>query len=200
MKKFEIVVAIVIVISVVLRLLDIPGSFPVMLISLSILSMLYYPFGFLLLNDIPLKGIFKKESYNGKSTLRIVFSVLAGLALSVTVIGLLFKIEFYPGARFMLELGSLGLFVAVIISIIKYRKNRDLFYSSMVKRAVIIGGLALFLLVLPNSILVDLRYPNDPEYAKALTNSLDNPSNKELREIEHLERQKMYQKWDEDAE
>ena len=196
MKKTEIGVVIIALISVVLGFLNVPYTHVVKVLSIGVLAMLYYPFGFLLLNGISIGSVFKKESYKGKSALRIIGSAIAGVIYSIGVIGFLFKIQFYPGASVILYAGSIGLLLVLITSTLKFMKGKDLFYLRMIKRTLVIGFVVLVVGVVPYETLVGWRYPNASEYSEALINSLENPGNMELMEIEQREREAYYQKRD----
>ena len=197
MKKTEIGLAIIAFVSVVLGFAQVPSAFPVTMLSVGVLAMLYYPFGLLLLNDISLTRVFKKESYQGISILRLIGSGVAGVIFSINVIGFLFKVQFYPGATLMLETGSIGLVIVLAISGFKWMKGKNPFYLEMIKRTVIIGVIALIVGAMPYRTLVGWRLPDNPEYAEALINALENPGNMQLREIEQQERKKYYQREDE---
>ncbi|MBK8807421.1 MAG: hypothetical protein IPO21_12565 [Bacteroidales bacterium] len=96
MKKGEIIIAGLSIIALGLNLLFIQGGGILTVLTLLTLSMLYMYFSFALFNNIELRKIFKKDSYKGISSNRIFGAVGAGLALSMTTIGLLFKFQSWP--------------------------------------------------------------------------------------------------------
>ena len=194
MKKAEIIIATLSFIAIGLNLLFIPGSSVLTTLSLLTLSMFYCYFSFALFNNIRLRNVFKKEAYKITTTSRIIGAVGTGFALSLAIVGILFKFQFWPGADFNLLAGLCGLMIITVFGLIKYSKNKSEFYKRIFKRIVLIGGLGLVLLLIPKTSWVDIKYRNNPEYAAALKKAMADPNNKELWEKEELERKKMYDK------
>ncbi len=105
MKKAELILIAITIVGCILHLLNIGGgSFFTTIFSL-ILSLLYFPLGIFLFNDVKLSRIGKKESYNGLNVFKQVSFVLIGMALQVLVLGILFKVMFWPGANIMSVMG-----------------------------------------------------------------------------------------------
>jgi hypothetical protein len=194
MKKGEIIIATLYIIALVLNLLLIPGGVVLTVLTLSTLStlsVLYMYLSFALFNGIRLRKIFKKDSYKGISAMRIVGAVGTGLALSMTTIGLLFKIQSWPGASFILGTGLVGLLIVTIIGTIKYLKNKSEFYTRIFKRIAVFGALGLILMLIPKTTWVEIKYRNHSAYVDALEKALADPDNKELWNRVEEERQNM---------
>ena len=191
MKKGEIIIATLSLIALGLNLLLIPGGGVLTVLTLSTLSMLYMNLSFALFNGIRLRNIFKKDSYKGISTMRIIGAVGTGLALSMTIIGLLFKFQSWPGASLNLGAGLVGLLIATVIGTIKYFRNKSDFYTKIFKRIAVFGGLGLILMLIPKTTWVEIKYRNQPTYVDALKKAMAAPDNKELWDKVEVERQKM---------
>ena len=191
MKKSEIVLAILSVIALVLNLLLIPCSEILTCLSLLGLAIIYHYLGFALFNNIKLKNVFKKDSYKGITKFRILGAIGAGFSLSMTVIGIMFKFQSFPGASFMLIGGLIGLLIVTIIGIIRYSKNKSDYYTKIFKRVAIIGGIGLVLILMPKSALSEFKYRNHPDYLKAVKEAVANPENEELWGKVNEERQKI---------
>jgi hypothetical protein len=191
MKKAEIIIATLSIIALGLNLLLIPGGGVLTVLTLSTLSILYMYLSFALFNDIRLRNIFKKDSYTGVSTKRIVGAVGTGFALSALTVGLVFKFQSWPGADFHLGAGLLGLLIVTVIGLIKYSKNKSDFYPRIFKRVAIFGGLGLILMLTPKTSWVELKYRNHPEYVGALKKAMADPDNKVLWDNVETERKKM---------
>lgn len=192
MKKGELILIAIALVALLLNILLIPGGGVLTVLSLSSLSMIYFYFGFALFNDIPLRKVFKKESYKEVSSARTVGAVGAGMALSMTIIGIMFKFQAWPGSELNLLVGLLGLVVVLIVGLIKCSKNKSEYYTRIFKRAAIFGGLGLILILTPRTSWIDFRYRNYPDYATALKNSIADPNNDELHNKVEEEWQKMY--------
>ena len=191
MKKAEIIIGILSLIGLALNILLVPGGNIVIILTMGMLSLLYGYFSFALFNGIKFRAIFKKESYKGISTWRIVGAVGAGLALSMSVIGMLFKFQSWPGAVVELEFGLFWLFIVTIIGTIKYLTTQSEYYTGILKRVALYGGIALLLALMPKTAWVEIKYRNHPAYLQALKESINNPGNKELWEKVQIERNKM---------
>jgi len=196
MIKLEKFLGIAAVIGLILKLIGIPGSMILLILTLGTLAFLYYPFGFALFNRIGFRQIFKKKSYEGLSALRIIGSIGAGMAFSVVCSGILFKTLHWPGADFMLINGLVPTLIVLIIALIKYFKTKGKFYIGILKRTAIIGTLGLLFVFTSSLTFVKIRFRNHPDYIKAYEMYLNNPEDEEL--LQKLNRE--YLKTKEDKE
>jgi hypothetical protein len=160
MKKIEIIMAILSIIALGMNLLLIThaGIFTVM--TFTSLSMIYFYLGFALFNGINLRAIFTKDSYKDISLLRILGAMGAGISLSLTIIGLLFIFQSWPGSSVIVMLGLSGLVIVTIIGVVKYLKNKSKYYPRIFIRVAIIGTLGLFFLLEPKTTWVGLKNRN----------------------------------------
>ncbi|MFA0964051.1 hypothetical protein AB9P05_19745 [Roseivirga sp. BDSF3-8] len=108
MKTTEQLLAALFSIGLLLKALHLQGANMVTALSLTALSCLYFYLGFALFNGIRLRRLFKRDSYT-MSTWRIIGSVGAGMALSMVVTGILFKVMHWEGSNVMLTSGLLPL-------------------------------------------------------------------------------------------
>jgi hypothetical protein len=122
MKKIEFIISVFSIIALGLNLFLIPGGAILTILALSALSVFYLYLSFVLFNDINLTKIFRKDSYKGKHPMNFVGAIVSGYVLSMTIIGILFKFQLYPGATFILEVSLAGLLILTIIGAIKYFK------------------------------------------------------------------------------
>ncbi|WP_320018999.1 hypothetical protein [Labilibaculum manganireducens] len=180
MRKLEKIVGLLAIVSVILKFLLIPYSGISLSLSILTLAVLYYPLGFAFFNRIQLRQILKKESYNGKSTLKIIGAVGVGLALSILCIGILFKLQHYPFSLTILKAGMFLASIASLIVIVQLLKTKNSFYKKILNRVSIIGGISLLLLFVSDLNIVKIQYRNHPEYIKAYEAYLKNPDNEEI--------------------
>ncbi len=193
MKKAEIIIANLALIALVLNLMLIPGSGMLTVLSFSILAVMYFYFGLVIFNDVTVKEVLKIRSISELIALRNIGAVATGAALALTIIGLMFKIQLWPGANINLSLGLFGLAVVTILGAIKYSKSKSNYYTKIFSRVAIIGGLGLIVFLLPETSLVEFQYRNHPAYVEAYKKAMANPNNKELWDNVQAERQKMYE-------
>jgi hypothetical protein len=192
MKKFELIFVILGLVSILLNLFLIPFANLFMLLSLSILSVFYLYFSFTFFNGIQLRNIFKKVAYSDVSALRIVGAIGTGIALSQTIIGLIFKFNEWPGAFVMMSVGLSGLLVVTIVGLIQFTKNKIDYYRNIFKRIALFGGITLILVVLPSNLMFEFKYRNYPTYIEAYKKFIENPTNKELSDKVAAERRKVF--------
>jgi hypothetical protein len=191
MKKFELSITALALISLILNLLQVPNSDIMTLLTLATLAMFYMYFGFAIFNKIPLIGIFKKESYKGLSAKKIVGAIFTGFILSITILGVLFKFHDWPGATFNIRIGVIGLLIANIIGKIKSTKDSSEYYSYIFKRSAIFGGIGFVLIILPRTTWLEIRYRNYPTYIDAVKKAMTDPNNRVLRDSVEYQRQVM---------
>lgn len=193
MKNVETVLLVIVALAFVLKFFHIPGSSILTILSLSGISVMYMYLSFALFNGVGFRGIFNKGSFQGKSAGRIVGAIGTGLALSVSAVGIVFKLQSWPGASLQLMISIVGLGAVLIVSLFKIRKNTDGYYVNLLKRVLLFGAISLALLSIPAKAWLDWRYPNNPEFVNAVLEAREHPENQKLWEKVDDERQKMEQ-------
>lgn len=191
MEKAEIILGVISITTFLLNLLLIPESSLLSVLSLSALSVFYMVLSFIIFNEIRIIETLKNESFKGVSTMRLVGAILTGFALSMTIFGLLFKIQFWPEPNVKLGTGLFGLLIALIVGYIKYLKTKSAYYIKIFKRIAIYGGLGLILMLLPTETLLEIKHRNHPEYVEAVKKAMDEPENQELWEKVKEKRKKI---------
>lgn len=180
MKKAEIILAVLAVIALGFNLNRVPGASALTVLTLSSLSVFYMYLGFALFNGVRLRAIFKKGSFTEISKARTFGAVAAGLTLSVTLVGIMFKIQIWRGADLQLRTGLFGLAIVTAVGLVKYFKNKSPYYTRIFKRAAIIGGFGLILILSPSTMWTEIRYRNHPEYVEAFKKAMADPDNAAL--------------------
>jgi hypothetical protein len=143
-EKYEMILAFLFLIVLLIR---ITGNFPVgvfMVLILSILATLYLLKAYSVSDDSNAGGI---ERFIDK---------LASLSLSVSMIGILFRLQHYPGSDQMLLMGSTILVVAFFAILFLQSKKPDLkiFTQRMKLRIFIVAALGLILYFAPAGDLI----------------------------------------------
>ena len=143
------------------------------------------------MNEIRLRNIFKKESYAGKSSWRMIGTILTGLVLSLVVIYSLFKFMRWPFGNEGLRISLYGLIIVLVITIIKLVLSKNKFYRNLLIRLGIIGLFANLLYLTSEESILEMKYRNYPEYVDAEKKLMKDPMNKKLQELVRKERIKM---------
>ena len=195
MKKTELILILLALIALIMKLMYLPGSLILIVLSLSSLSLFYFYLGFAFFNGIGFRKILKRESYKGISTQRIIIGIGTGFVLNIAAIGVLFKIQSYSGASMILLISLFGLGILMIFSVIKMRENTDNYYANIFKRVASFGAICVFFIAMPSKTWLDLNYPNNPEYVQALLEVEANPNDQELQDKVKEENEKMYDEY-----
>jgi hypothetical protein len=127
------------------------GVSPLLTITGMTLSTFYCYFTFLLLNDIKLRRVFKKDSYAHTSALRIIVSIFMGISYGIFWIAVVFKTLHWPGAKVMMILPAIPLLIGLCISLFKLRSAIDArrsFYNKVAIRNVVLLVLILLSLTI----------------------------------------------------
>lgn len=193
MKQAEKLVGIFIILLIILRLLyDYPYAPSLIVFSSLFLSILYFMFSFLLLNNIRLRNIFKKTSYANASTTRIIGTIGAGIALSIIINGIIFKFHNWPFGDYVLMNGLILLLCIAIVPSIKFINSKATFYQNLLIRFSIIGGIGIIFFLITSEKFIELKFKDYPEYVEAEKALLKDPYNETLIQKVKEERDKMY--------
>ena len=129
--------------------------------------------------------MFKKDSYKGISTGKILGAISAGIIISIIVLGILFSIMNWPFSGENLLIGLIFLMVITTISLFKYLKQPNLYYKKILFRSITYSLVSvLFLYVLPSHFFVSLKYREYPEYVNTVKQLHKDPDNMELKQKE----------------
>lgn len=160
------------------------------LILTMLLSVVYFGLSFALLNNIRLRKIFKKESYNGISVLRVIGAIGTGIVLSMICIYCLFKFMRWPMANQGLIISLIILFFPILIVIIKLIITKNKFYLNFLIRLIIFALLAGILYLIPSEKILEWKNKGFPEYIQAEKQLMKDPTNKVLQQKVTKERKK----------
>lgn len=169
MTRAEKILCILSMMSVILKVMLIPGSGLMTVTFFTLWAMLYFPFGFITLNNVGWGKIFTSHAFTGISGKRIAGTILTGLVFTTIITGMLFKIQSYPGAYNLYN----GILLLIVVSIVVYRKhskNESPFYEKMLRRILIIGIFGLIILIIPGILLQKIFHRNNAYETEATAN------------------------------
>lgn len=193
MKKTEIILWVVFAISILMKMFHIPGHGILMVLSSTILSLLYTYFGFALFNNIRFRNIFKKKSYKNISTRNITIAIISGIIFGLAMLGVLFKFQSYPGTAALLNPGAIGIILIFITGIIFYfiLNKKEIFFKKLLIRTLLVGSISLFLFFVPDKNWYQWKYKEFPDYYEAILESKKHPDSLEIQNKLEEERLKM---------
>ncbi len=154
MKKLEMILIIGAIIGLLLILLKTPFDSLITSVFFITLSCLYYILGFALFNDIPVRKMFKADSYRGIGTWRILIAIGTGIALSILTIGFMFSILGYPMAKTLLIVGIVLAAIIITLALMKNAQEKNEFYRNIILRSFAFVIIAVIFLLLPEPLFV----------------------------------------------
>jgi hypothetical protein len=170
--RTEKITSLIFIIGLLFKFFNIPGSSLVLILSLSVMAIIYFPVGFFFFSDKTIKNQ------------NLPLSIVSGFFLSIIPIGMLFKLQYWPGGQINLLIGSISASVILIVTLFlnsKAKENLKTYYKNMILRTAILIILSASLYFIPSTTLIKLQYRNEPEFAKIKTLYYANPNNEEYR-------------------
>ncbi|MCW4469759.1 hypothetical protein OGH69_12335 [Flavobacterium sp. MFBS3-15] len=191
MKKTELTLCILSAIGIILYLLPVPGGSMLTVLALTLLSLLYFFFGFALFNGIRGRDLFKGTAYTGISALKIVGGVGVGMSLSTVIIGILFRVMMWPGGSFMILIGCAPVIIVCIIAWVRASSSNSPFAKRVLARAAVFGGLGVLCFMVSSITIIKVKYRDYPEYVRAVEQVDADPENEALQQKAQEEYDKM---------
>lgn len=166
---------------VALKMFNIPGYSILLILSLLIISLLYFPFAFYFFSDKSLK------------TQNIFLSIFGGMILAIIPIGVLFKLMFWPGADISLIGGITLTAIFLILTYFMYKKSStdlNTYYKNYLTRILFWLVISIIFYSISKKQLLQIQHSNDPKLLELKINAYENPDNMEYQyELENYCRQ-----------
>jgi hypothetical protein len=150
----------------ILKFFRIPGGNITMLLSLMALSFIYLFASIYFLRDAETKQQ------------KLGLSIGTGIVFFIVLIGIMFKLMYWPGALLMLLIGIMvGIFHFLLVRVMKSKKDEKLinYVRNLSIRSAVITGFACILFAIPTSVLIRAEYRNYPELAELKIKALSDP-------------------------
>ena len=150
MRLLEKILVAGVLISLILKFNMIPGGDISLMAFTMVLTVIYYPFGFLFFNQIRLRDVFKKAAYKSVTAFTLILAIVTGIGLSTTCIGSLFKLFHFSGANEMLTVGLITTFMVSLVAVVFFIRKNRIGSKFLLIRTGIIGSIGVILLLLAN--------------------------------------------------
>ncbi len=171
--KTETAFAIFILTALFFLIMGWPGGAAFLVLAFFSLSMVYAALGFYIFSDKNLK------------TQNLALSIIGGIFLSLSLLGMIFKMMYWPGSKPMLLLGTITATIIVVATfILKKSENIDLkkYYRNMLVRSISVSSFCWLLLIVPTPAFITFVHQRDSEEARLRILVYENPGNDEYRE------------------
>lgn len=182
MKKTEVALVVLFLLGILLSMVPVSGGLLLIILSGSLLSILYFAFSFWIFNNIRVRDIFKKTAYSEVTAAKTILSIFAGLNISVAVVGIQFRLMLWKGSHAVLVAGLANIVIMLIILVLMALLNKRISYRPYFIRVSLLGILNLVLLTTSGINLIEIRYRKHPAYVELYREHLADPANAELRQ------------------
>lgn len=178
MNSFRFIEKILIVLTIIgvfMKFTDTSGADVFIVFPLLILAIIYFFMG---------SFIFRER----ESKANIIWkSILAGIAFSFSLVGIMLKLEYLPLAQICLLMGMIACISLTVIALMRRKRSMDdepkqKYYFVLINRCTLMMGFAALFFSIPQSTLIRFQYRNDPGYAALLIDFRADPENKAKRE------------------
>ena len=149
MRRTEIILAAIGMLSCVFMLFHIPGFRLLFILSMNLLSLFYFFFSYFLLYELPLFKRVIKPADDHQNVRNPVLPVLFGFFASALIVGVVFIANHYPGGKTMTLSGIFPLVVLSVITLIKNRKKKTRFNMNLITRGAILAVIGILALAYP---------------------------------------------------
>lgn len=175
MKKLELILLSLYGVFLVLNALQLPGSSLLFILFSTSYSMFYFIAGFAIFNNISFAAFKNTKGLKSISPKRAVASIAFGMAISVLILGVLFKVLIWPGWQTML-INGLGILIFAYLFSFLLAKNKNNITLAKAKPRVLIAAIfGLVFYFLPSQTIVEIKYRYNPELKELLLQKLENP-------------------------
>ena len=176
MKKIELISGVLSVITVTGYLMGFPAFKMLSALLMMILFLLYFFFGFALLNNIGFRNIFSKNSYNESAGRKIAGAIGSGFILSMLVMGIMYKLFFWPGADIVIFSAVVTGITALAICVFLYSRTGSYHLRAIYRRLLIFSLAGSLLLFIPTPVLIRFYFHQDPELGELRVKMFENPA------------------------
>ncbi len=163
LKRLEYLFIILAIIAINFHLMLWQIANPLTILSFSALAIFY-----------PILSIALFIDEKNKMTIK---SWIPGFAFSIPIIGILFKIQMWPGYEVNLLVGLFGLLGLIVYSFTQKNQSKLVNFKIFRKRAIPLFIITLIMYSIPKYAWLETKYSNHPEYIELYKAADQNPDN-----------------------
>lgn len=167
---------------IVLNTSGVRGTSTALVLALAALACFYMIAGFSFYAEGNIHGFPEFIAKTARYRTKRIWVLVCCMALALCITGILYKLMFWRGAGNLLVSG-IAATVLLMLGFFRMKKSTDWpVFRKMLLRLLVVFLIAAVIFEIPDAALVDAKFRNYPEYAKALKASLADPDNQELNE------------------
>lgn len=177
MRKLERILISLFIIGLLLQIVPMAGGSLLIVLALSTLAIVYFSGGFILFQNVRLRDLVSSKSGLGLNDLKAMFlSIGAGFFCSAIVIGVMFRVQAWPGASAMLIAGIAGMTICSAIALFFYSDKTTYPLKAILTRTAAWGVVGVLLMILSPTAILEIKYRHDQEYVKLMKEVHEHPS------------------------
>ncbi len=143
MKKIELILILIALTGIIMVRAGIETAWYIIIPALLSDGLLYFFFGFAVINNIKSGNLFRAKTYRDFSFLHLSGSVLAGMSLSLVPLAVLFRLKEYPlGGTITFYAGIFSVLNLLIITLLYFIKKQLLYRENIIR-----FGIAVFIIL-----------------------------------------------------
>lgn len=169
MKRAELILIGLAVLSSVLRIFFVPGAGLAMVITFTVLGFYYMIGGFRIFSV--------KNKENGEKENVLPLSVFCGILVGLSVIAILFRLMSWPGSSFVLVPAILiTTFLYILSVILSFTSGKKKYFRLLFYRFLVISAICSYFFLSPRDRFFNFFHRNDPELIRLWKNRMHNPA------------------------
>ena len=166
--KTEKILTSIFILALLAHFFNIPGHSMLLILTVVVLTTLYFPLAFYFYSDKTLRQQ------------NIALSVLGGIVLAIIPIGILFKLLTWPGYQVQLGTAIILTPILLVVTLLLYKKsNAELksYYKNFLTRITFWLLMCIVFYFISVVTLIKIEYRNEPELMTLKIQSFENPEN-----------------------
>jgi hypothetical protein len=180
MKRFEILLLTLSVLSVSSLFLRFSGGVYYTQFGLSLLAMFYFLCGFILLGGIPYQDIFRNSSFSRLNRLEMLYLVLSSLVLAFLLTAIQLKLLLVNSSDLLLGISLWSGICILITGFMLHKWMQKMLLKRVFLRITVYSSASLLLLCTPAFKLIDHYYGKNTELAEIRKRIWENPYDEQL--------------------
>ena len=170
LRFIEKILIVLSIIGVIMKFTNSAGAEIFIVFPLLTLALIYFLFGFFIFRDRE-----TKTNVGWKS-------VVAGMAFSFSLIGIVLKLEYEPLSEISLLIGIIGCISLMLIAMVRRKRMmadepKQKYYFALINRCTIMIAFSALFFSIPQSSMIRFEFRNDPEFGKLMIDYKADPDN-----------------------